>query len=104
VIDAILAVVAVLMFPFAVLSTVVLWYAAHARPRVGALTERAFIGLDICVMLGSGSLLTVNRLMGHPLFPTAVATAVFSLSLIVLGAVPINWVRLWHRGELGERK
>lgn len=93
------------MFPFAVLSTVILYYAvgtAEEGGRVGALNERAFIALDICFMLGSGALLTINRLTDHAFFPTAVAAPIFSVSLIILGLIPINWVRLWYQGKLGQ--
>lgn len=101
-INVLLAIVAVGMFPFAILSTVILSYAIRSGPRIGVLTERSFIALAIAFMLGSGALLTINRLLGHALFPTDIATVVFSVSLIVLGAVPVNWVRLWYQGKLGE--
>lgn len=101
-IDALLAAFAVLMFPFAVVSTLILWHAARSGSRIGALTERSQIAGAICVMLGSGALLTLNRLAGHAFFPVEVAAPVFSISLIVLGLVPVNWVRLWYSGKLGQ--
>ena len=104
VIDAALATFAVLVFPFAVVSTGILWHYGRAGSRIGALTERSQIAVAICVMLGSGALLTLNRLTDHAFFPVEVAAPVFSLSLIVLGLVPVNWVRLWYQGKLGGDK
>jgi hypothetical protein len=100
-IDGLLAAFAVLMVPFAVVSTVILFYAARQVPRVGALTERTFIGADICLMLLSGAGLTINRFTGYALFPLDVARGIFSVSLILLGLVPIWWVILWYQGRLG---
>jgi hypothetical protein len=101
--DAMLAAFAILVFPFAVASTLILWMASRSGPHVGALSERSYIALDICLMLGSGAALTINRLTDHAFFQVDVARIVFSVSLIILGLVPLNWVRLWYSGKLGER-
>lgn len=101
-VDVLLALTALTMVPFAVFSTVVLAYASRDGAQLGALTERTFIALDICVMLVSGAGLTVNRLTGYSLFPIEVGRIIFSVSLIALGFVPMVWVVLWYRGKLGE--
>lgn len=100
-VDVALAAFAVLVFPFALVSTLLLWHYGRAGARIGALTERSQIAVAICVMLGSGAMLTLNRLMDHAFFPVSVAAPIFSLSLIVLGLVPVNWLRLWYQGKLG---
>lgn len=85
-----------------VISTVLLIGEANKRPRIGALTERAIIGVAIAVMVISGCLLTINRINGYSLFPIEVARLVFLASLILLEFVPVIWLYLLFTRKLGD--
>lgn len=100
--DDFLSLLALVLAPFSVISTVVLARAAVIKPRIGALVERTVIGLVIAVMVVSGALITFNRLTGYSLFPAEVSRVLFLLSLIALALVPIVWLVLWLTGRLGD--
>jgi hypothetical protein len=85
-----------------IVSAMLLLREAMKPPHVGALTERAIIGLDITVMVISGTLLTVNRINGYTLFPVEGARIVFLASLILLEFVPVIWLHLFLARKLGD--
>lgn len=85
-----------------IISTVLLVGEANKRPRIGALVERAIIGVAIAVMVVSGSLLTINRINGYALFPIEAARNLFLASLIVLEFVPVLWLFLLFTRRLGD--
>ena len=85
-----------------IISTVLLVGEANKRPRIGALVERAIIGVAIAVMVVSGSLLTINRINGYSLFPIEVARILFLGSLIMLEFVPVLWLFLLFTRRLGD--
>lgn len=101
---AILAVVIFVMVPFAWISFLVLAHAARGPRRIGALTERAVIAFAIAIMVTTGALLTYNRSADSPVLTVDAARILFSLSLIVIGAVPVGWTVLWLTGRLGDGK
>lgn len=102
-IDVLLAGVSVILLFPALVGTVLLVSAAIGRPRIGALTDRAVIAVDICVMILSGVTITVNRLNGYSLFPIEAARVLFLLSLVLLEVVPVYWLWLWHTHRLGAK-
>lgn len=101
-IDDVLSILAILLSPFSVLSVIVLAWAANHKPRIGALTERAVIGVFIAIMVVSGAAITFNRLSGYSLFPVEVARIIFLTSLLLLAFVPVAWLWLWITGRLGD--
>lgn len=100
--DDFLSLLAIVLAPFSVLSTAVLWHAARGKPRIGALTERAALALVIAVMVCSGALITLNRLTSNFLFPLEWARLLFLSSLVLLACVPVAWLFLWLTNRLGE--
>lgn len=100
--DALLSVLVVVLVPFSWVSAVILIRAARQRPRIGALTERAVIAVAIAIMVTAGGVITVNRNADHAFFPIEAARVVFSLAVIVVGAVPLGWTYLWFAGKLGQ--
>ena len=100
--DGLLSVLVVVLVPFSWISAVILVRAARHKPRIGALTERAAIAIAIAVMVTAGGLLTINRTADHAFFPVDAARVVFSIAIIVVGAVPLAWTWLWVTGGLGE--
>lgn len=99
---AVLAVVIFVMVPFAWVSAFVLAHAARGPRRIGALTERAVIAFAIAIMVTTGALLTYNRSTDSPVLTVEGARILFSLSLIVIGAIPVFWTALWLTGRLGD--
>lgn len=83
-------------------STVVLAYFALTGPRIGALTERAFVGLTIAVLGSVASVLALNTDLGYLWFTDVVRSLVFRLSILAVLAVPCVWLVLWLAGRLGE--
>lgn len=100
--DDVLSLLAIVLSPFSVISTIVLLRAANHRPRIGALTERAVIAAIIAMMVVSGAAITANRLAGYALFPVGVARIIFLASLVALAFVPFAWLALWLTGRLGD--
>lgn len=100
--DGLLVVLSLALFPFSVLSMLILLYEARKPPRIGALTERAVIAADITAMVVSGTVLTINRVTGYSLFPVEVARVLFLASLVLLEFVPVVWTVLLFTGRLGD--
>lgn len=100
-VDLALVAVSVALLPFSVVSTFLIVSAAYQRPRIGILTDRAIIALDITLMIISGVTVSINRITGYSLFPIEVARVLFLVSLILLELVPVYWLWLWKTGRLG---
>lgn len=103
-VDATLALISIALLPFSLIGSFLLIQAAFEGPRIGALTDRALIAVDICVMIVSGVAITVNRLTGYSLFPIEAARLLFLISLVLLEVVPVYWFWLWRSGRLGESR
>lgn len=99
--DTFLVILSLVLFVPCIVSVVLLVQEANKEPHIGALTERAVIGIDIAVMVGSGVLITINRITGYSLFPIEVARFVFLGSLILLEFVPVFWLYLLLTRRLG---
>jgi cytochrome c oxidase assembly factor CtaG len=84
------------------LSFLVLGRAALRRPRIGALTERAFIAFVIAALGTVSCLIVMNTDNGHAFFPVEVASLLFRLAIIAVLAVPTLWLALWTTGQLGQ--
>jgi hypothetical protein len=84
------------------LSFLVLGRAATRRPRIGALTERAFIALVVASLGTVSCLIVLNTDNGHAFFTTEVASLLFRLAIIAVLAVPALWLVLWLTGRLGQ--
>jgi len=84
------------------LSFVVLGRAAMRKPRIGALTERAFIAFVIAALGSVSCAIVLNTDSGHAYFPTEVASLLFRLAIIAVLAVPTLWLVLWMTGQLGQ--
>lgn len=81
-------------------STVLLARAAWIKPRIGALTERALIGVMLSSTGTIGLLLRFNAEAGFPLFAIDIARVIFVLSLLWLLVVPTAWLVLYITGRL----
>lgn len=101
--DDFLALMVYALVPFAWFSAGVLWYAARKPPRIGALTERAYIAIVIAVFLSSIAVLVANSEAKSAFLGVEIARIIFRLSVLVLGFVPVAWVLLWATGRLGDR-
>lgn len=95
--------------PLALLLTFGAWWsfavlgrAALQRPRIGALTERAFIAFIIAVLGSVACAIAVNTDSGRPWFDAATASLLFRLAIIAVLAVPTLWLVLWLTGRLGQ--
>lgn len=88
----------------AITSFLVLTNAARRKPRIGALTERAFIAFLIAVLGTVSCAIVINTDAGHPLFDAVTASLVFRIAIIAVLAVPSVWLVLWYAGRLGEGK
>ena len=83
-------------------SLVVLTHAALQKPRIGALSERAFIAFIIAVLGTVACTLAINTDAGRPWFGAEAASMLFRLSIIAVLAVPSIWLALWVTGRLGQ--
>lgn len=83
-------------------STFLLARAAWIKPRIGALTERALIGVMLSTTGTVGLVLRFNAEAGFPLFPLEVGRVIFVLSLLWLLVVPVSWLGLYITGRLGD--
>jgi hypothetical protein len=83
-------------------SFVVLGHAALEPPRIGALSERAFIAFIIAVLGSVSCVIVANTDAGQPWFDTQVASLLFRLTILAVLAVPTVWLILWYSGRLGQ--
>lgn len=98
--DAVLPSVIVLLTVIAVASAVVLVRAAVAKPRIGALTERAGVAVVIALFGVVYSIAAVNTELGSTLFDTDVARLGVRLTVIALLGIPAWWTVLYLTGRL----
>ena len=82
----------------------VLGRAALRPPRIGALTERAFIALVIAVLGTVSSALRYNTDSGFTIVPQPVAALIFACTMLVVLAIPTVWLALWLLGRLGSNE
>lgn len=101
--DRILPIAVVLLTVFAVVSAVLLVNAAVRRPYIGALVERAAIGVLIAGFGVVSAILVLNTEADHALFDIETARILFRLFLLGLLGVPSFWVWLYRSGRLGGR-
>lgn len=88
----------------AITSALILVRAATARPFVGALIERALIGLLIAVFGLVALGLVLNAETGRSVIDPATASVLFRLSLLALLGIPSLWVWLYRTGRLGSKQ
>ena len=100
--DAFLVGLSIVLLVPCLLSVTLLVQEANKKPRIGALTERAVIGVDIAVMVVSGVLITLNRITGYAFFAVDVARMAFLGSLVLLEFVPVFWLYLLATRRLGD--
>lgn len=105
VVDGLLSppVIAVTAFAAWVSAVVLVRAARHARPSVGALTERAVIAVLIAVMLTIYAVVAANTDIGSSLFDQDTGRRFVRLVVVMVGAIPVVWCYLWLRGRLGPR-
>lgn len=94
--------VAVLLTAAAWVSCALLTRAALRKPRIGALTERAFIALVIAILGTVSCLIALNTDSGRPLFDANTASLVFRLAIIAVLGVPTLWLYLLFTDRLGQ--
>lgn len=85
-------------------SAAVLLYAAHQRPRIGALNERAVIAVVFAVFGTFYTVVTINTTSGYALIPIEVARLITRALVAVELLIPAWWTWLWATGQLGGRK
>ena len=98
--DALLPSIIVLLTVIAIASAVVLVRAAVAKPRIGALTERAGIAVVIALFGIVYSAVAVNTEMGHAMFASEAARLGVRATVIVLLGIPAWWTFLYLTGRL----
>ena len=98
--DAILPSIIVMLTVVAVASAVVLVRAAMAKPRIGALSERALIAVVIAAFGLVYSAVAINTELGSALFAAEAARLGVRATVIVLLAIPAWWTVLYLTGRL----
>lgn len=83
-------------------SFIVLGRAASHRPRIGALTERAFIAFVIAALGTIACVIVLNTDSGRPYFDSDTASFVFRAAMLVVLSIPSAWLLLWLTGRLGQ--
>lgn len=85
------------------LSAIGLVYAASiASPKVGALTERAILGLIISAFLTVYAFVAYNTESGFEFFPFESTVALLRIAVLGLSMVAPVWLLLWWTGRLGD--
>lgn len=98
--DAVLPSLIVVLTVVAIASAAILVRAAYAKPRIGALTERATIAVVIALFGLVYSVGAINTELGSALFATEVARLGVRTTVIVLLAIPAWWTVLYLTGRL----
>lgn len=83
------------------ISFVVLGWAAIQRPRITSLTERTVLAFVLAVLGTVASLLRYNTDTGFAIFPQAVATLIFAVTMLAVLAVPLIWLLMFIALLLG---
>lgn len=78
------------------------WAARHAKPRVGALTERAIIAVLISTFLTMYAFVAWNTNAGYPLFDFDAGLRLLRGLVLLLSLVSPLWLVLWLTGRLGD--
>lgn len=79
-----------------------LYAADHAKPPVGALTERAVIAVVISLFLTMYALVAGNTDAGFAWFPFEQGVAILRVGALALSLVGPTWLVLWWTGRLGD--
>lgn len=95
------ALLILLLTAFAVASAFVLVRAAFVKPRIGALAERAAVGVLIAFFGCVYSVVAIDTEAGRAVFSTEVARVVVRLAVVALLALPTLWSFLYLTGRLG---
>lgn len=102
--DRLLPVAVVFLATLAVVSASLLVNAAVRRPWIGALVERAVIGVLIAGFGVLSAMLVLNTEADHQWVDPETARILFRLFLLALLGVPSFWVYLYRSGRLGGGK
>ena len=86
---------------FAVGSAVVLVRAAFVKPRIGALAERAAVGVLIAFFGCVYSVVALDTEAGRVVLSTEIARTITRLAVVALLALPSLWSLLYLTGRLG---
>jgi hypothetical protein len=78
------------------------WAARHAKPRIGALTERAIIAVLISTFLTVYAFVAWNTNAGYPLFDFEAGLRLLRGLVLLLSLVSPLWLGLWLTGRLGD--
>ena len=68
---------------------------------IGALSERASVAAMLAVASTSGAILSVTRLLGHPL-PTTIVIILNGVAAILIGLPGIYWFIKYRRHGFGD--
>lgn len=79
----------------------ILIVAALQKPRIGALTERAVLGVLLALFAIVAAISALNTDANAALFPVEVARVLVRILIIALEVVPVAWVYLYLTGRLG---
>lgn len=72
------------------------------RPRIGALSERTFIGAVIAFLGTVASIIVYNTDHDRILFDQQTAALLFRESIVAVLMVPTIWIILFFAGKLGQ--
>lgn len=78
------------------------WAAYLAKPRVGALTERAVLALGISAFLTVYALVAANTTSGYLWFPFEDGVTLLRVAALGLSLVAPIWLVLWWTDNLGD--
>lgn len=99
--DRILAWVILVLGSVGWFCSAVLVTAAIRKPRIGALTERAFLGILLALFATVAGIAALNTDANAALFPVELARVLVRVLIIALEVVPVVWVYLYFTGRLG---
>ncbi len=94
-----------LLFILTALAWLSVWLFAGptlARPRIGALTERAWIGVVIAAMGTVFCILVLNSDAAHRFIDVELVQRLSRLTILAVLLVPAIWIFLYITGRLGQ--
>lgn len=94
------AMIGILTF-FSVLSAFVLVRAAFVKPRIGALTERAVIGVLLAFFGVVYTLVALDTELGRVVLTTDLSRFVVRCAVVGILSIPTYWTLLYWTGRLG---
>lgn len=99
--DRALSLLILILAGFGWFSTGVLVNAVRKGPRIGALTERAAIGVLLGVFVTIYGVAAYNSDAAFIFLPQDVVRILVRGLVLVLGLIPVYWVYLYLTGKLG---